>query len=64
MAAQIKIWLLAFRPKTLWAAVAPVLVGTALAAREGSVRPPVAVAILAAAVLIQVGANLANVVFD
>ena len=64
MAAQIKIWLLAFRPKTLWAAVAPVLVGTALAAREGSVRPLVTVAILAAAVLIQVGANLANDVYD
>ena len=64
MAVQVKIWLLAFRPKTLWAAVAPVLVGTALAAREGSVRPLVTVAILAAAVLIQVGANLANDVYD
>ena len=62
--AKFKIWLMAFRPKTLWAAVAPVLVGTALAAREGSVRPLVTGAILAAAILIQVGANLANDVYD
>ena len=62
--AKFKIWLMAFRPKTLWAAVAPVLVGTALAAREGSVRPLVTVAILGAAILIQVGANLANDVYD
>lgn len=61
---KIKIWLLASRPKTLWAAVAPVLVGTALAAGEGHVRPLVTVAILGAAVLIQVGANLANDVYD
>lgn len=61
---QLNIWLQAFRPKTLWAAVAPVLVGTALAAGEGHVRPLVTVAILGAAVLIQIGANLANDVYD
>lgn len=62
--ANIKIWLLASRPKTLWAAVAPVLVGTALAAGEGGIKPLVTVAILGAAILIQVGANLANDVYD
>ena len=58
------IWILAARPKTLWAALAPVAVGTAIAAREGHIRPGVTIAIAVAALLIQIGANLANDVFD
>jgi 1,4-dihydroxy-2-naphthoate polyprenyltransferase len=57
-------WLLAARPKTLPASIAPVLVGTALAAREGTFSVPVFLATLAAAVLLQIGANFANDVFD
>ena len=57
-------WLLAIRPKTLPAAVSPVVVGTALAAREGALAPLPAVAALIGAILIQVGANLANDYFD
>jgi 1,4-dihydroxy-2-naphthoate polyprenyltransferase len=57
-------WLIAARPKTLPASIAPVLVGTALAAREGAFSPQVFAATLAAAVLLQVGANYANDVFD
>jgi 1,4-dihydroxy-2-naphthoate polyprenyltransferase len=57
-------WLLAARPKTLPAAIAPVLVGTALAAREGRFDLWVFLATLAAAVLLQIGANFANDVFD
>jgi len=57
-------WLLAIRPATLSAAVAPVLVGTALAAGEGEFRPLVFAATLAAALLIQTGTNLANDLFD
>lgn len=57
-------WLLAARPKTLPASIAPVLVGTALAARDGAFNLPVFAATLAAAVLLQVGANYANDVFD
>jgi 1,4-dihydroxy-2-naphthoate polyprenyltransferase len=57
-------WLLAARPKTLPAAIAPVLVGTALAAREGVFDPLVFIATLAAAVLLQIGANFSNDVFD
>lgn len=57
-------WLLAARPKTLPAAVAPVLVGTAVALREGGFRPGPALAALAGALLLQVGSNLANDVFD
>src|SRR5262245_40268596 len=57
-------WLLAARPKTLPAAVAPVLVGTAVAISEGEFVAWVAAAALAVALLLQVGANLANDVFD
>src|SRR5215472_10332778 len=57
-------WLLAARPATLSASVVPVLVGTAVAAAHGAFRPPVFAAALVAAVLIQVGTNLANDYFD
>lgn len=57
-------WLLAARPKTLPASISPVLVGTALALREGAFDPLVFIATLAAAALLQVGANFANDVFD
>ncbi len=54
------VWRTAIRPKTLPAAAAPVLAGVALAAAHGSWRPPVALATLAAALLLQIGVNLAN----
>ncbi len=57
-------WLMAGRPRTLFAAVSPVLVGTALAIRHGVFRPLPALATLLAAVLIQIGANYANDLFD
>lgn len=55
---------MAARPKTLWASVAPVIVGTAVAFRDGSAHWPSAVAALFGALLIQVGTNLANDLFD
>src|SRR4051812_33882084 len=55
-----RIWLMAARPRTLPAGVAPVLVGTALAIHEGTFRPGAFVAALLGAVFIQVGANLSN----
>jgi 1,4-dihydroxy-2-naphthoate octaprenyltransferase len=57
-------WLMAARPRTLPAAAAPVIVGVALAASEGSFRPALALATLLAGLLLQIGANLANDVFD
>jgi 1,4-dihydroxy-2-naphthoate octaprenyltransferase len=57
-------WLLAIRPKTLPAAVAPILVGTALAWADGLFSPLPALAALAAALLIQIGTNLSNDYFD
>ena len=57
-------WLLASRPKTLSAAAVPVLVGTACAAARGPVRWGPALAALFGALLLQIGANFANDVFD
>jgi 1,4-dihydroxy-2-naphthoate octaprenyltransferase len=54
------IWLMAARPRTLPAAVAPVLVGTSLALGSGHFRPLAFVAALLGAVFIQVGTNLSN----
>lgn len=59
-----KIWLLAARPKTLWAAVSPVIVGSALALDTGNFHFPSAIAALLGAVLIQIGTNFANDYFD
>jgi 1,4-dihydroxy-2-naphthoate octaprenyltransferase len=57
-------WLAAARPRTLSAALAPVLVGLAVAMREHPLHWPTAVATLCAALLIQVGTNLANDYYD
>jgi len=55
-----RIWWQAARPKTLGAAVGPVLIGTALAARDGGAHLPAAAAALAGALLIQIGTNFCN----
>jgi 1,4-dihydroxy-2-naphthoate polyprenyltransferase len=57
-------WLLASRPKTLAASVAPVAVGAALAFENGVFAGGPALAALAGALFIQVGTNLANDVAD
>ena len=57
-------WVLAARPATLPAAVAPVLVGTAVAVHARHFRPLPFLAALVAAVLIQIGTNFANDLFD
>jgi 1,4-dihydroxy-2-naphthoate octaprenyltransferase len=55
---------MAIRPPTLPAAVAPVMVGTAVAAADGHFHAVVLAVTLAAALLIQIGTNLANDLFD
>jgi 1,4-dihydroxy-2-naphthoate polyprenyltransferase len=57
----LRIWLMAARPRTLPAAVAPVLVGTAAAIEASDdLRVGAFIAALVGSVFIQVGTNLAN----
>ncbi len=58
------VWLAAVRPRTLPAAVVPVLVGLASASRTGTLDLPVAVMTLLTAMLIQIATNLANDYYD
>jgi 1,4-dihydroxy-2-naphthoate octaprenyltransferase len=51
---------MAARPRTLPAAIAPVLVGTALAGSEGQFRPLAFCAALVGSIFIQIGTNLSN----
>lgn len=57
-------WVLAARPKTLSAASVPVLVGSACAFALGGFRLGPALAALVGALLLQIGANFANDVYD
>ena len=56
----LRLWLVASRPRTLPAAVAPVLVGTALAGSEGVFKPLRFACALLGSIFIQIGTNLAN----
>ncbi|MFN0247275.1 MAG: 1,4-dihydroxy-2-naphthoate polyprenyltransferase [Kofleriaceae bacterium] len=57
-------WIAASRPKTLPAAIVPVVVGTACAHAMGALAWGPAVAALGGAIAIQIGTNFANDVFD
>ena len=60
-----RVWLLAARPATLAAAIAPVLVGTGAALHGGQeIHEHIFLPILLTALLIQIGTNFANDVFD
>ena len=61
---NLQAWGLAIRPRTLPAAAAGVVMGSALAWRDGFFRLDAALACLFAALLLQIGSNLANDVFD
>ena len=56
----LRLWLLAARPRTLPAAVAPVLVGTSLAATQHDFKALPFLAALVGSVFIQIGTNLSN----
>ena len=60
----VRAWVLAARPQTLPAAVAPVLVGTGLAVHDGVFSALPALAALLGAALIQIGTNFANDYYD
>jgi 1,4-dihydroxy-2-naphthoate polyprenyltransferase len=57
-------WLLASRPKTLLAAVVPVMVGSALAVSMNKFFLPYSLVALLCSVLIQVGTNFTNDLYD
>jgi len=58
------IWILAARPKTLLAAFVPVIVGTSLAVAEGSHNLFVSSVALICSILIQIGTNFTNDLYD
>ncbi len=60
----LKAWMLATRPATLPAGAVPVVVATALASADGVFAAGPALAALAAAILVQIGTNLANDYYD
>src|SRR6476469_8152754 len=55
-----KLWYQGARPKTLGAAISPVLVGTAAGSLDGPINWPRAAAAAAVALSLQVGVNFAN----
>lgn len=57
-------WWLAIRPKTLPAAIAPILLGWGIAYQSGNFRIPAALSAMLIALLIQIGTNLVNDVVD
>ncbi|CAG0936092.1 1,4-dihydroxy-2-naphthoate octaprenyltransferase [Thermoflexales bacterium] len=59
-----RIWWLAARPRTLPAAIVPVLVGSAIAIRNGQFQLLPFLAAFLASLLIQIGTNYANDLFD
>jgi 1,4-dihydroxy-2-naphthoate octaprenyltransferase len=61
---RLQIWAAAARPRTLPAAIAPVLVGSALAWHDRSFDAAAAGLCLAFALLVQIGTNFANDYYD
>ena len=61
---KIDAWILASRPRTLAAAVIPVIIGSSIAVRDGVFHPPAALIALICALLIQIGTNFVNDLFD
>ena len=61
---RIKVWLLASRPKTLPAAIAPIFVGTAVAVRGDKLNIFAAFVALVCSILIQIGTNFVNDLYD
>lgn len=60
----VRAWVLAIRPKTLPAAVSPVLLGSAVARHFGVLSIGPAFAALFGALMLQIASNLANDLFD
>lgn len=63
-APPLKVWLVSARPKTLPAAVAPVLIGAAMACADGGLHVATLVITALCALGIQIGTNYANDYYD
>ena len=61
---KVQSWILASRPKTLLASVVPVLVGSALAVSVKKFFLPYSVVALLCSILIQIGTNFTNDLYD
>ncbi len=61
---KINSWILASRPRTLPAAVVPVMVGSALAIYQGIFFPAYSLVALLCSILIQIGTNFTNDLYD
>ena len=61
---KLKVWIAAARPRTLPAAVGPVVIGAAMAYDDACFDVPVLAMTFLAALLIQIGTNLANDYYD
>jgi 1,4-dihydroxy-2-naphthoate polyprenyltransferase len=57
-------WILASRPRTLAAAIVPVIIGSSIAVRDGVFHPLAALLALICSILIQIGTNFVNDLFD
>jgi len=57
-------WILASRPRTLLAAVVPVIVGSSIAIHDGKFNITAATIALLCSIFIQIGTNFANDLFD
>jgi len=64
MNSSLKTWLLASRPKTLFAAISPVLIGSSMAFADNGFHWISALAALLGALAIQIGTNFANDYYD
>ena len=59
-----QVWMLAIRPRTLPAALSPIIVGLAFAIQAGEGSIPIALVTVAVSLLLQIAANLANDLSD
>lgn len=61
---KFEIWVLASRPKTLFAAFVPIIVGSSIAYAEGELNLFIAALTFICTTLLQIGTNFANDLFD
>ncbi len=61
---KLQCWILASRPRTLPAALVPVMVGSALAIYQGIFFPAYSIVALLCSILIQIGTNFTNDLYD